>query len=769
MSEAPQGPSLLPSWKPPHPERLQANPAFLQQALTPLLCALLAFLALSTKASAQLSIGTTAEWEAWQRPGNALEMTPNGVTPARVGRFTDAVRKATAFGGGIRVAGSDRAGGRRLIDGNGATAWRPATDDPLADWWIEIDLGRVVSAQRVRLSFDQGGVPLAFFQILTSDGEAFFNNARTIIDGTVVYQEQRRYSFNEAYNVEFELGLRPVRYIRIQVDRLPEGAVGLSELAVDGLGDNLALGIVARGGQIVPNSDEESGLLSRLLTDGNILTFAWNRGGGANSFGRLDIDLGVVYWLEQIRLVGDDSGVWPNWRRGTRHFLWYQLFGAAQRTLDGEANWRLLEEVPANPANQRNVIRFGQPFPRQQARYLQLVFPSSGGFLSELQIFATGYPAEVVMRSPVYDLGGQRNIATIEWLAEQAEGSGVSLRSRTGNLLERQFTHRDRNGEVVTAQRWEKLIPLFRGPIDTLVTAGADWSDWSVPYETPGARFTSPGPRRYTQLEALFWNDDPEAAASLRQIDLTLERPLVGRVQGEIAPHRVVPGQAEDFTYFLRTQFNPGDQGFDRLQVRAETSFEVQEVRVDGAPTEYRLEAGDDGTEVVLAEPVFAATVVEIDWRATLYGQERFDVVLGRERGGLVLRQMVEPGDAGPAATGDDVVVGLSLPDWLLGEVNLSGRLFTPNGDGIADQLLVQFQLLEISAPRPLNAAVYDLSGRLVRSLLKGPATAGHWHLSWDGRGLGGGLVAPGLYVLRLGVEGDARDETVTRLVGVAY
>jgi len=50
----------------------------------------------------------------------------------------------------------------------------------------------------------------------------------------------------------------------------------------------------------------------------------------------------------------------------------------------------------------------------------------------------------------------------------------------------------------------------------------------------------------------------------------------------------------------------------------------------------------------------------------------------------------------------------------------------------------------------PVSLKVYDLSGRLIRTLVSGREKAGFRRVSWDGRTQGGGRVASGVYFYRL-------------------
>jgi len=70
--------------------------------------------------------------------------------------------------------------------------------------------------------------------------------------------------------------------------------------------------------------------------------------------------------------------------------------------------------------------------------------------------------------------------------------------------------------------------------------------------------------------------------------------------------------------------------------------------------------------------------------------------------------------------------------------------------------------------PRPLCLRLFDLAGRLLHEQEE-DAMAGEQQVTWAGRDSGGQLVAPGIYILELQVIGDAREETVRRLISVVY
>ena len=112
----------------------------------------------------------------------------------------------------------------------------------------------------------------------------------------------------------------------------------------------------------------------------------------------------------------------------------------------------------------------------------------------------------------------------------------------------------------------------------------------------------------------------------------------------------------------------------------------------------------------------------------------------------------------------------MALSKDLIQDVNM-GSFITPNGDGINDELIVQFALLKVIEDRPLNVEIFDLSGSIVgrgsgKSAL---GMVGAQEFSWDGRDFSGVIVPPGMYICRIVVEADQGDSELVRIVNVVY
>ena len=132
-------------------------------------------------------IDSREHWERWHSIANTTQIGDDGIRPAFVRKNTrlnidgdevvvpgiNAVDNASEFGGGILAVGSNSAGALDLMDGRMDTYWEPNTSDLLQDWWVQIDLGRTVSATKIVLKFvgEELGDPFLQFKVTTSQGE----------------------------------------------------------------------------------------------------------------------------------------------------------------------------------------------------------------------------------------------------------------------------------------------------------------------------------------------------------------------------------------------------------------------------------------------------------------------------------------------------------------------------------------------------------------------------------------------------------------------
>ena len=753
----------------------------------------LGLIAATQTAAEKISFDTRSAWQEWRYPKGAVDISPFGtISTMEVRKRINAMRNAAEFGGGIRAVGSGPRSAQSIMDGDLTTGWQPNPDDPSDTWWIEVDLGRMVTAERIRLHFVTQVPAMEFFTVQLSSGEQFFTNALVPIPGTLVYGSGQTFGFNSEYVVELEQSHIQVNVVRVEVSQITPGA-RLAEIEVETIGDNVALGIIERGGSIDLITDLQSVLEGgQNMADGKIVT-NWSLNTlhqtvtGKDIFNRIIFDLGAHYWVDQLRIIGEPIGAPPSRRAQNGNFFWYQILSSdGSLAPDGSLRWEevaFLPTAPENPVEKRN---FDHAFPLRKIRYLQHYYPSTEGgtieragthsnyatfgFVSEYQMYGEGYPAEVSMTSPIVDLNTIKGLTSLEWDAELPLNTRIEIRSRTGNDVNQTYTFYDKNGKKVTQKRYDKLIPSFRGNIDTSIAVSDDWSIWSEPYTLSGELFKSPSPRRYTQLEVRLLSDDPAVSPTLSSLGINVENPLALRTQGEIVPTRVEPGTEEEFSYFIRPTFGGRSQGFNRLSISASIPVHFTSLIIDGQVVEAEMSPTESGFALQLPSLVRRESLIRIDFRSTVYqNRTRFDAFLGNSNMGDQVRQFIDAGDANTEVASESISVQLPINGDLLANLALSTSVLTPNDDGISDQIEISFDALKLVMPRPIRVQVFDLAGRKVRTLPSGNGLAQRYKFTWDGRDEQSRLVPPGTYFVQVAIEGDSQSKKAHRMLPVLY
>jgi len=89
--------------------------------------------------------------------------------------------------------------------------------------------------------------------------------------------------------------------------------------------------------------------------------------------------------------------------------------------------------------------------------------------------------------------------------------------------------------------------------------------------------------------------------------------------------------------------------------------------------------------------------------------------------------------------------------------VNAQPRIFSPRGGGYGPRTNVSFTLPK---PAAVNIKVYNLAGRLVKTLYEAPMNEGVNAVSWNGRDYNGNICTNGLYIVM--IKSDALPKTVT-------
>ena len=435
------------------------------------------------------------------------------------------------------------------------------------------------------------------------------------------------------------------------------------------------------------------------------------------------------------------------------------------------------------------------------------------GTIGEFVLRGEGVPQRVFYISKIIDLGRTVNFGRLSWHAtpmriidgvptpvEQA-AAGIKVEVRSGRDDEPNIYHEftDTGGElIVSREHFEKNLKQpdqnGNGQIQegkpglraSILYDEDNWTFWSFPLSEPGQQ--APLERgRYIQLRITLDSESFFDFARLDSLWLEVSPPLARQVIGEVArldspePERgrteVSLGEMTDFTYDIRAEFDTDAQsGFDALRIRT-----------GSRPQFKQLEMGQPLTAVSPTEVIEEndQLVVHLPRRITRESSEPVRVVFGTEifvfsntfagevfdSQGEDLPQIVENGNVSEAvSTGSLQVFGLSYgPQAIIEDLHFSSGIVTPNGDGINDEITIDYLLFRLPQDLPVALDIYGLDGSLIAQLAKGVQGAGPQRIRWDGRDENGQLLAPGIYLIDLKIDSEFKKFRHLQSIGVAY
>jgi len=345
--------------------------------------------------------------------------------------------------------------------------------------------------------------------------------------------------------------------------------------------------------------------------------------------------------------------------------------------------------------------------------------------------------------------------------------------------------------------------------------------DESLPVEqwsNTGVQLPLPGGTRFIQFRILFDSTD-DSAIQLDFLEFDYDSPLVdGGVVAEIFPSQVTLGEETSFRYFMRPLFGIGESGsFNRIEIAVPSAdTRIDTLFFDGRPwTEIATATTEDqdplaNLQVNRIAPLtdgadslgqFAQSVVidpitqtpklliklpqmrsddfqfgqniEIVFRSKLFrGSKEFtssvwNDLVGDQ--GESIPQPTEGGDATPEVASNALLVVVDEIDQLLKAPNVLPNPFTPNGDGINDEVVFSFDLFLVLDEIDISLGIYDLSGQAIRQLNAADSSAGTVRIGWDGNDENGAKVAPGIYLYYLKIGSDDTANEYSGTISLVY
>ena len=429
-------------------------------------------------------------------------------------------------------------------------------------------------------------------------------------------------------------------------------------------------------------------------------------------------------------------------------------------------------------------------FPEQIARYVGISLINADLFsLGEIEVYGQdNFVPSASYESDLIDFGGVASFGKIWWRGETPLAARTVIRTRSGDDDTPEIywqivgtgrsareTHLNSKGEPLTRDEYLALDEKSRAGVTSDME---HWSPWSEPYDLEagqtGLPIVSPEPRRYFQFRIDFLNS-PTAAGKMDYLVFEYSNPpAADELLGEIHPVQVKPAAVTTFVYSIRPTIMKRDMGFDSLEILTPVPVDrIRSVRIDGEEVSFTHRLRTDPTRFVvhfrhidvrdswgLLEVVFDSVVLR-------YGTEFVGWVFDSTSD--LVAQSVVAGDVREDFDGDEITVNTELETPLIESVEVVPNPFTPNGDGLHDEVTFGYTILKLVGVAPVTIDLYALSGMFLRTLYTGYQTSGIYQHTWDGRDDEGALLRPGIYVYRIRVRADAGVQVRMGTVSVVY
>lgn len=405
--------------------------------------------------------------------------------------------------------------------------------------------------------------------------------------------------------------------------------------------------------------------------------------------------------------------------------------------------------------------------------------------IDEIEVYGTGYMSQTTYQTDLIDLGAPATVGEVRWVEEvvgEAPFSRLTARVRTGRD-DTPIVYRQRAGpedpfslstnvEVSAAEYWS-LDRLNRLPPQE---DEENWSPWQRVLN--GGLVTAPGPRRFIQFQFAFAGRLFDTRLVDRLEFDYLRPPIADTLRAEVFPRLAEAEKPATFHYAVLLRANGAVRGYDALAVDSNAPVaNIRNVRLDGQAVDFALEyAHQEGFRLSFALVHTDGAVLEFTYDLPIF---RFGTTFSSRAYNSqfpTVPQIVAPGQVVDFGLEDqDELSGLAVEipkpqiGKLVGEIAISTRVFTPNGDGVNDQFEMFFNLLQIVEPAPVALDVFDLAGRRQHRVFAEERGIGPVRYRWDGRTADGKLLAPGTYVWVLRVQADAFEERHLGTMGVAY
>ncbi len=356
----------------------------------------------------------------------------------------------------------------------------------------------------------------------------------------------------------------------------------------------------------------------------------------------------------------------------------------------------------------------------------------------EIEVYGTGYLSEGYFTSVVRDAGQSVNWNRAAWSGNIPAGTAIRMQVRTGNTP----------------------------------NVNASWSPWSDEVMEPNSLFTVYEPRRYMQYRVNLYTFTI-ATPRLDEVKITFDTLLVAsKATAAVEPQSAPILKEGEFQYRVTVEQNSRSTGVDTIIIFTDVPLVVNNVTVNELNIPFNVSLRPGQVVVGFESAInFNATVV-VGFRFTPFLEQTVFPSVAISRQNPTNPQRVDATVSNNQESWTLAAVG--VPEKIIVDAHTDPNPFTPNGDGKNDQTFFNFFVSNLTEERPVQVKIYDVTGRLVKTLLDTKSTAQAYveqnAIPWDGRDDNGRLLPPGLYLYQIIVEVDGLEPAVvTKTLSIAY
>ncbi len=562
----------------------------------------------------------------------------------------------------------------------------------------------------------------------------------------------------------------------------------------------------------------------RGLVDGDGLAAGYSHkqraDGLPNSVTFFTIDLGVAVPIDSVVFYPPQSGLTSDNQR--QRELFPQVYEVSrskvpvewlifedENTSTGTTGYHALDEIIGTTfANNTSIVSLTPAL--DFTRFLRFRFGEETRtiLLAEIQAFGRGYPQQARYISAPHSFGEPVSLGQVTWrftryrqtpsgdIVEDPDAPvELSLRTRAGNDddpaaffvfddLGRQLevSRDDYFSAPRITERFSEGVAGFRAQRADDIT---NWNNWSVAYDSPGDQNRSSDGNQFLQFQFEITTEDPLAFGVLDSVAFEVSPLLAASAVAEISLEGADAGSGGTvevplgidtvLVYDIRTVYGGNRVGYDGIEFDVPAAARFLDLEIDGnaavSGVDYEVEERPGLIRLALTEEIQRDASFRVRIRSAIFHASVFleGRIFSADPASARLPQSIEAGDA-RADVGSNAlqVIASDSRFEVLGRVGLTTSVVTPNGDGTNDEATITFDLFGVDGA-DLLVEVYDLTGRRVRVVLDSQASSGPYGPTWDGRDAEGGLVPPGLYLIRVEVDVDEGELNRVQPMAVAY